>query len=87
MAWQLNSFWLVPTELSIRHDEQTREDLDYVGNDYRHFVSFVAFRIGGWSDIRRHSACAAVSRGRSFYYSTSYGTRSRITLRERESFC
>ncbi len=39
--------------------KQTREELsDYVGNDHRHFVSLMAFGVGGRTDLRRNFAHA-----------------------------
>ena len=66
---------------------QTREELDYVGNDYRYFVSLVAFGLGSGPNIWRNFTCSTFGSSRSFRDSTSNGTRSGLTLRERESFC
>jgi hypothetical protein len=52
----LNLSLAVPARLIKNGMSQPREELDYVRNDYRHFVSFMAFRFGGWADVRRHIA-------------------------------
>lgn len=62
-------------------------NLDYVGNDYRHFASFMASGFGGRPDVRRNFTCSTFGCSGSFRDSTSDGTRSGLTLRERESFC
>lgn len=87
LAWQLNSITAMPMRLSISASTNKGGILDYVGNDYRHFVSLVACGFGSRSNVRRHFTCSTSSCGRSIRDSTSDGTSSGLTLREHESFC
>ena len=62
-------------------------NLDYVRNDYRYFVSLVAFGLGGGPNIWRNFTRTTFGSSSSFRDSTSDGKSSGLMLRELESFC
>lgn len=61
-------------------NKQGRNFLDYVGNNYRHFVGLIPFGFGDRTDVRRCFAFTPGSCTRRIRYSSSYRPNRRLEI-------